>query len=264
MRGLEDFRKAFEAFSGSYVLIGGAACEVWLAAAGARSRATRDLDLVLIIEALDAGFVHAFWRYVDTRGYSCATIASGGRRYYRFESPSAPEAPEMIELFSRESAFLPPGSSRRITRLVADGDVASLSAILLNDDYYALVRDLRQDRGGLSLLPPLGLIPLKVRAYLDLGSRKAAGEPIDAADIRKHRSDVFRLLAVINPAERLELSPTIRADLVKFLEEWNSEPFDWKVFAKSLGLPAAGLADRLIGTLVSIYTCTDSVSGRVR
>ena len=32
-------------------------------------RATKDIDLVLIIEAVDANFVKKFWEYVNQAGY---------------------------------------------------------------------------------------------------------------------------------------------------------------------------------------------------
>ena len=38
-------------------------------AAGLEFRATKDLDIVLCVEALDATFVTAFWTFVDSGGY---------------------------------------------------------------------------------------------------------------------------------------------------------------------------------------------------
>lgn len=49
-RGLETFRRFFEGFADQYVLIGGAANYLALAAAGLDARATKDLDIVLLAE----------------------------------------------------------------------------------------------------------------------------------------------------------------------------------------------------------------------
>ena len=255
MKGLFDFRDFFRAYHDSYVLIGGAACDVWLSAANVKARVTKDFDLVLLIESLDPGFTAAFWRYVEERGYSYAALNKEDRRYYRFESPQVSSAPEMIELFARRPDMLPLDETRRLRRIRGSGDVASLSAILLDDDYYNLVVSLRREREGLSLLAPLGLIPLKARAYLDLARRKAKGESIDAVKIRKHRSDIFRLLLIVNPAERVSLASTVQSDLEAFMEASDLEPgFDWKVFAKSLGVPESNLEERVFSALRSAYS----------
>lgn len=54
VRGLDVFRRHFADFTDRYVLIGGVAATLAMEEAGLDFRATKDLDLVLIIEALDA------------------------------------------------------------------------------------------------------------------------------------------------------------------------------------------------------------------
>jgi hypothetical protein len=61
IRGLELFREHFADFKGTFVLIGGVACHEWLATQGREFRATKDMDMVLIAEALDPAFVKRFW-----------------------------------------------------------------------------------------------------------------------------------------------------------------------------------------------------------
>ena len=50
VRGLDLFRERFREFEGSFILIGGAACDEWFTASGLVFRATKDLDLVLVEE----------------------------------------------------------------------------------------------------------------------------------------------------------------------------------------------------------------------
>jgi hypothetical protein len=57
---LERFREQFHGLEPSYVLIGGAAAHLLLDEAGLPFRATKDLDIVLCVEALDGAFVEAF------------------------------------------------------------------------------------------------------------------------------------------------------------------------------------------------------------
>ncbi len=52
VKGLERFSTFFSEYTDQYVLIGGAACDISFYANDVSFRATRDLDIVLIVEAL--------------------------------------------------------------------------------------------------------------------------------------------------------------------------------------------------------------------
>jgi len=54
VKGLDLFREHFRSYADRYVLIGGAACELALGEAGLDFRATKDLDIVLCLEAIDS------------------------------------------------------------------------------------------------------------------------------------------------------------------------------------------------------------------
>jgi hypothetical protein len=53
VKGIDPFKAHFEGFSDRYVLIGGVACFLSLDEAGLDFRVTKDLDIVLCVEALD-------------------------------------------------------------------------------------------------------------------------------------------------------------------------------------------------------------------
>ena len=107
VKGLELFREAFSSFLGSYVLIGGSAASIAMEEAGLDFRATKDLDIVLLLENLDAAFVDALWDFIDAGGYEHRQGSGGHERFYRFRSPAAPAYPEMLELFARAPDALP-------------------------------------------------------------------------------------------------------------------------------------------------------------
>lgn len=69
VRGQDIFREYFKDFQKSYVLIGGVACYLTMDEAGLDFRATKDLDIVLCAEALDAAFITRFWSFVKAGGY---------------------------------------------------------------------------------------------------------------------------------------------------------------------------------------------------
>jgi len=49
--------------------------------------------------------------------------------------------------------------------------------------------------------------------------RKEAGELVDTKNIRKHKNDVFRLLANVSPASRIETAEEIQIDVNLFIEK---------------------------------------------
>ena len=51
-QGIDTFRKYFADYEEQYVLIGGAACDILFESNEVNFRATRDLDMVLIVEKI--------------------------------------------------------------------------------------------------------------------------------------------------------------------------------------------------------------------
>lgn len=191
VRGLALFRDHFSAFNDRYVLIGGTACDLLMSDAGLAFRATRDLDIVLCLEALDREFAEAFWAFVHAGGYGHNEVASPDKKFYRFQKPSNGAYPEMLELFSRVPDALVISDESTLTPVPIDNEVASLSAILLSDDYYHWIHDGKLDLQGIPVVRAEHLVGLKARAWIDLRERKNAGEQIDSRSIRKHKTMCF-------------------------------------------------------------------------
>ncbi len=245
--GLDRFREHFKGFERRYILIGGAACDIWFDEAGLPFRATRDLDLVLCVEALDRGFAKAFWDFVRAGGYQVWQGSEGERRFYRFQQPETDGYPEMLELFSRAPDALTPAEGSHLTPIPIDESVSSLSAILLDDDYYGWIQAGQEGREGLSVVTPLHLIPLKARAWIDLTRRRAAGEKGQSKHIKKHKNDVFRLFQLVSPEARPTVPEAVRRDLGRFLAGVGDQGVD----LKALGIGVA-LAEAL-ASLRAIY-----------
>lgn len=53
VRGFESFREWFRGYEEQYAIIGGTVCDLLMMDEGLDFRATKDIDLVLIIEALN-------------------------------------------------------------------------------------------------------------------------------------------------------------------------------------------------------------------
>ncbi len=200
------------------MLIGGTAATLALAEAGLAFRATKDLDVVLHVEALDAKFGETFWRFINAGDYEIRQASATGKPvYYRFQKPAEPNYPAMLELFCRAPDGIILAPDARLTPIPIDEAVASLSAILLDRDYYDFVISGRRDVDDLPWVGEDRLIPLKAVAWLDMKARAARGEAVDARDMRKHANDVLRLSQLLAPGTRIQMAAKIVADLTRFL-----------------------------------------------
>lgn len=136
--------------------------------AGAEFRSTKDFDIVLCVEALDAYFAEAFWEFVRVGGYQNQQHSSGEKVFYRFYRPTDKSFPYMLELFSRMPDSLVLGDDSHLTPIPIDEDVSSLSAILLDEVYYQFLHEHKKEIEGVSVVSEACLIPLKAKAWLDL------------------------------------------------------------------------------------------------
>ena len=207
VKGLDSFIAQFRDFTDCYTVIGGAACDILMSEAGLEFRATKDVDMILILEdpGQFTGFAERFWEYVRQGGYTCGWKNSDSVHFYRFTNPTRPEYPVQIELFSRMPGYhleVPNG----IIPIHIDDQISSLSAILLDDEYYAFMLQGRVQENGLMILRPEYLIPFKMYAWLDFARKKANSEQADGKDLRKHKLDVFRLLQILPGNIRISVS----------------------------------------------------------
>ncbi len=252
VEGLIKFAKHFEGLEDAYVLIGGAACDMWLAERALPFRATKDLDVVIIVEALNAEFFARLWRFIREGCYASHQKSVQRPEFYRFLEPQEPDYPFMIELLTRNLLQLPEGV--HLTPIPADQDISSLSAILLNEAYYRFVVESRVIIEGASVIPAKCLIPLKARAWLDLTARRDAGDAkVKGSDIKKHRNDVFRLYRSLAPADRHDLPEPLKADLRAFIEKFPADSSDWQSISQAIGEAALPEPGMVIGQLRTIF-----------
>lgn len=226
VHGIEKFKSEFSRFSGKYVLIGGSACSLIFEELGSEFRATKDLDIVLIVEALDEDFVKAFCSFIEKGGYEHIN-KNKENQYYRFSRPTDSQFPAMLELFSKRPEYLKTIETR-LAPIHVSNDLVSLSAILLDDDYYKLITTGFITVEEISVLKLEYLILFKMKAWLDLTQRKNEGENIDSKDIKKHKNDVIRLAVNIDNSSFVSLPSKIKEDAKRFITEIRNNPIDLK------------------------------------
>lgn len=250
VKGLDRFQEAFAPHTGSFVLIGGAACDAWFSSQSLSFRSTQDLDIVLILESVDGPFLIAFRAFVEAGGYQVREKSElGPARLYRFDEPRTPGYPKMLELLSRSPDDIFPAKDQRIIPIRIK-ETPSLSAILLDPDYYQFLLENRTLQDGLPIATPYALLLFKAKAWLDLTGRKAQGQPVLSKDIRKHRNDVFSLATSLVTPFADRLPKRLSADLLEFLDHFPEQSPEWASIGQSLrstfgrALPPGRLLER--------------------
>ena len=193
--GLDIFRDHFRGHKDKYILIGGTACDLSMQEVGQDFRATKDLDIVLIAEALNPEFGKLFWDFIRVGLYEQREISSGARQFYRFAKPRVEGYPKMLELFSRVPDAIDIPKDAVLTPIPIGEEVSNLSAILLADEYYGWILDGKRFVYDVPIVGAEYLIPLKACAWLDLTKRKRKGEDIDS---RSHCCPVKRFSNLYN------------------------------------------------------------------
>lgn len=251
VRGLEIFRKHFNEFADNYVIIGGTACDIIIDNIGLTPRATKDIDIILVIEALSPEFVAHFWEFIKQGNYEVKEKSEEDRKYYRFQKPQVEEFPFQIELFSRIPDLLDLDEGTHLTPIPVDTEISSLSAILMDDDYYNFTIQHSQLDNGIHLANTEALIGLKAKAFLDYKTRKENGEKIDEKQLRKHKMDIFRLLLLLTPEDNFTIAESIKSDVANFVAVVKDDLPDKQIF-KEMG---AGNVDvkELFGILIGAF-----------
>lgn len=201
MEGLEKFREAFAEFSDNYIVIGGTACDIAMTGTVVRPRATHDIDMIVIAENITEAFGKRLWQFVQEGGYRPEKrkhVEGEPPKYelYRFLDGKA-GYPEMIELLSRHPNVLGEPKGLVIEPLPLGDDTSSMSAIIMDDDFYHFTIEHSRLTDGIRHADPVALVALKAKAYLNLVADRRNGKHVNSKDIRKHRSDVLKNLVII-------------------------------------------------------------------
>ncbi|AOS39392.1 hypothetical protein ACNT2N_09615 [Pseudomonas thivervalensis] len=223
--GVDRFREYFRDFQDSYVLIGGVAASIAMEELGAEFRLTKDLDIVLVVEALDRAFVGQFWKFIKDGGYAIrqnGDSSGDSPVFYRFQNPEDKSFPVQVELFSRVPDGLEHEEAARMTKVPVEEQAASLSAIILDDEYYAFLLAGVDHTQEISHIGADRLVPLKAHAWLNKKALLEQGIAVDSRDIKKHFRDVI-VLAVGLTEGMAQLPERLALDLKAFLNQVPAE-----------------------------------------
>lgn len=251
VRGLDIFKEYFEEYSDNYVIIGGTACDMIIDEAGFTPRVTKDIDIILVVEALNADYVKQFWQFIKNGNYVRKERSENERKYYRFINPENKQFPFQIELFARNPDLLDLEEEAHLTPIPVDDDLSSLSAILLNDEYYNYILEHSVEENGLHRANTEALICLKAKAYLEIAERIANGSTEDSKHLRKHKGDVFRLAVLLAENDTFELPKSIQADMQTFVDTIAVDLPGKEIF-KEMGLGAVS-PDKVLNRIIESF-----------
>lgn len=232
--GMDLFTEHFQSHTNQYVLIGGGACDRHFEKAGLPFRATKDLDIIVIVEALTPEFVNHFWEFIKAGEYAIAQKGDK-KQFYRFEKPQANGYPRMLELFCRKPDAIAIPAGFHLTDIPTGEEASSLSAILLDNNYYNFALANTTVSEGLHHANDVALIVLKAKAFLNNLARKKEGQKVQEDDIDKHRKDVIRLTVTIDPQKTIDAPDIIKEDLRRYVQTVREENPDVKQILKNLG-----------------------------
>lgn len=248
--GLGKFREAFERFSDNFVIIGGTACDEVLSGTEMEPRATLDIDIVVIVENMSHDFAAAFWNFIREGRYRFGKRKNqdGTPKYvlYSFDNGIS-GFPVKIEILARHNEVFEKAS--HIEPLPMDGDVSSLSSIILDEPYYDLTVGNSFISEGLRYASPVALMALKARAYLNLLFDKANGKEVNSKDINKHRNDIIKLAAITPGTEQAMVSEEVVETMREFTNLLISS------------LPNQALQDSLKRNDIVLKSYIESISG---
>jgi hypothetical protein len=255
VKGMELFRERFAGFEESFVLVGGAACDEWFSSFGQHFRATKDLDVVLIIETMDPVFLSTLRSFIAEGRYEIRERTDGVPALHRFSGPQREGFPFILEFFSRKPDDIELAEGQQIIPIPTDAEYRSFSAILLDEDYYSLVRQHREIRDGIPVASTVALIPLKARAWINLTTSEASGEQVDSRNITKHRNDIFKLAGILPGGSADQLPASIISDLKQFLASFPEDSSEWPgiVAAAKPTLGGAISPERLRSTIQNFF-----------
>lgn len=237
IKGLDHFTRHFAENSEDFVVIGGVAAHEIMGNAGLDFRATKDIDLVIIARPA-TDFCQKLVAYLEAGQYENRQFKEGSPAYYRFLKPKQINYPSQIEIFSRRPDDLQLRDDQHIVPIRETPPGADLSAILLEDDYFQLIRTTMQLIKGLPVASVAAIMALKSRAFNDLKDRKAAGDPsVSNDEIKKHRNDILRLSQALSQKASTHLSGLPNMHMTRFLDDMAAiDSMEMKQLFKQLGI----------------------------
>jgi hypothetical protein len=164
--GLNHFEEYFKDFRESYVVVGGFATLMLLEKQlEGHGKVTQDIDLVLLTTA-SIEMAQKIKAYVREGEYTIQKGEKDNFSYYRFVNPKVENFAKEIELFAVKDQALLLDEGQRIIPIDPEEGLYSLSAIMLDNEYFEMIKNNIDNSNRVPCTNTLATIMLKYQPFM--------------------------------------------------------------------------------------------------
>ena len=216
-RGLSHFQQYCKDLEDMYVVVGGFATVLLLdeGLGDGHGKATHDIDLVLLTTS-SVEMSQRIKQYVQEGKYEIQKGDKDQYHYYRFVKPETEGFAKEIELFASNENDLNLDDNQRIIPIDPEEGLYSLSAIMLDPEYFEMIKN----NVSMSAIAPCtntqATIMLKMSAFFDLRAR-------NDNKWKKHRQDILKLSLLLTGEERVQMTGKMMEHFESFITHLEQE-----------------------------------------
>ena len=247
LAGLSHFEAHFRELKDQYVIVGGFATLMLLREIPNHGKATHDIDLVLLTTT-SAEMTAKIKTYIKEGAYTIQKGQQDRYQYYRFVNPQVEGYAKEIELFAAEEYGIELDEGQCIIPIDPEEGLYSLSAIMLDREYFDMIKSNIEEIEGIPYSNTLATMLLKMSAVYDLYHK---GDD----KWKKHRRDILKLTLLLTGEERLVLTGRMIGDVTFFKAE--VEKLTPKMIKQILGKGVAVDKDAVVHSIEQVFVTDD-------
>jgi len=242
--GLSHFQNYCKDLDDNYVIVGGFATLMLLdRELEGHGKATFDIDLVLLTNN-SIEMSQRIKQYIKDGDYTIQIGEKNQYRYYRFIKPQKENFAKEIELFASNENDLALEDSQRIIPIDPEEGLYSLSAIMLDPEYFEMIKNNVDKSVKAPCTNTQATIMLKMSAFCDLRDR-------NDRKWKKHRRDILKLALLLTGDEHIKLIGRMKYDFERFLSHIENELDPKAIKSFGDGLPID--KDQIIEVMKQVF-----------
>ena len=243
--GLSHFQEYCKEFDEQYVVVGGFATVMLLneELGEGHGKATFDIDLVLLTNN-SVELAQKIKQYITDGKYDIQVGKKDQYKYYRFNNPKEENFAKEIEIFASNENELKLDDGQRILPIDPEDGLYSLSAIILDPEYFEMIKNNVNKSTVAPCTNTQATIMLKMSAFYDLKKR-------EDNKWKKHRRDILKLSLLLTGEEEIKLVGRMKEDFDSFIQHLKEELDQRTIKSFADGLPI--YKDQVIKVLEKVF-----------